>query len=187
MRREGSKPNAMEKNWYVVHTYSGYENRVKINLQKRIETMGMEDKIFRVIVPEEEETEVKNGKRKTAMKKVFPGYVLTEMVMTDDSWFVVRNTPGVTGFVGSTGSGAKPTPLLPDEADRILKRMGVKDEVKDFEFDLKESVTVVDGPFANFTGTIENIDMDKQKVKVHVNMFGRETPVELDFTQIEKL
>ncbi|WP_124223880.1 transcription termination/antitermination protein NusG [Aquisalibacillus elongatus] len=177
----------MEKNWYVVHTYSGYENRVKLNLEKRIETMGMEDKIFRVIVPEEEETEIKNGKRKTSMKKVFPGYVLAEMIMTDDSWFVVRNTPGVTGFVGSTGQGAKPTPLFPEEAERILKQMGVKDEVQDFDFDLKETVSVTDGPFANFTGTVENIDMDKQKVKVHVNMFGRETPVELDFTQIEKL
>ncbi|SDN89396.1 transcription termination/antitermination protein NusG [Tenuibacillus multivorans] len=177
----------MEKNWYVVHTYSGYENKVRLNLEKRIESMGMEDKIFRVIVPEEEETEIKNGKRKTSMKKVFPGYVITEMIMTDDSWFVVRNTPGVTGFVGSSGSGSKPTPLLPDEAERILKRMGVKDEVQDFDFEVKESVSVTDGPFANFTGTIENIDMDKQKVKVHVNMFGRETPVELDFTQIEKL
>ncbi|GEL78083.1 transcription termination/antitermination protein NusG [Tenuibacillus multivorans] len=170
-----------------MHTYSGYENKVRLNLEKRIESMGMEDKIFRVIVPEEEETEIKNGKRKTSMKKVFPGYVITEMIMTDDSWFVVRNTPGVTGFVGSSGSGSKPTPLLPDEAERILKRMGVKDEVQDFDFEVKESVSVTDGPFANFTGTIENIDMDKQKVKVHVNMFGRETPVELDFTQIEKL
>jgi len=177
----------MEKNWYVVHTYSGYENKVKLNLEKRIESMGMEDKIFRVIVPEEEETEIKDGKRKTKMKKVFPGYVLTEMIMTDDSWYVVRNTPGVTGFVGSAGSGSKPTPLLPEEANKILKRMGVKEEVQDFEFELKEAVRVTDGPFANFTGNIEVIDMDKQKVKVHVNMFGRETPVELDFTQIEKL
>ncbi|GEN46892.1 transcription termination/antitermination protein NusG [Alkalibacillus haloalkaliphilus] len=177
----------MEKNWYVVHTYSGYENKVRLNLEKRIESMGMEDKIFRVIVPEEEETEVKNGKKKTSMKKVFPGYVLTEMVMTDDSWFVVRNTPGVTGFVGSTGSGSKPTPLLPEEATYILKRMGVQDNAQEIDFELKETVKVVDGPFANFTGTIENIDLDKQKIKVHVNMFGRETPVELDFTQIEKL
>ncbi|WP_017185257.1 transcription termination/antitermination protein NusG [Alkalibacillus haloalkaliphilus] len=177
----------MEKNWYVVHTYSGYENKVKLNLEKRIESMGMEDKIFRVIVPEEEETEVKNGKKKTSMKKVFPGYVLTEMVMTDDSWFVVRNTPGVTGFVGSTGSGSKPTPLLPEEANYILKRMGVQDSAQEIDFELKETVKVIDGPFANFTGTIENIDLDKQKIKVHVNMFGRETPVELDFTQVEKL
>ncbi|UFU01298.1 transcription termination/antitermination protein NusG [Radiobacillus kanasensis] len=177
----------MEKNWYVVHTYSGYENKVKTNLEKRLATMGMEDKIFRVIVPEDEETEIKNGKKKVAKKKVFPGYVLTEMIMTDDSWYVVRNTPGVTGFVGSTGSGSKPIPLLPEEADMILKRMGMEEQVTEIDFELKESVRVIDGPFNNFTGTIEHIDMDKQKVKVHVNMFGRETPVELDFSQINKL
>lgn len=149
--------------------------------------MGMEDKIFRVVVPEDEETEIKNGKRKTAMKKVFPGYVLTEMIMTDDSWYVVRNTPGVTGFVGSTGSGSKPTPLLEEEVEVILKRMGMEETLTEFDFEEKESVRVTDGPFTDFTGTIEHIDMDKQKVKVHVNMFGRETPVELDFSQIEKL
>ncbi|WP_181351067.1 transcription termination/antitermination protein NusG [Thalassobacillus sp. CUG 92003] len=178
----------MEKRWYVVHTYSGYENKVRANLEKRVESMGMEDKIFRVLVPEDEETEIKNGKRKIAKKKVFPGYVLAEMVMTDDSWYVVRNTPGVTGFVGSTGSGSKPIPLLPEEVDTILKRMGMKEEAPvEVDFDLKESVQVNEGPFANFTGTIEHIDTDKQKVKVHVNMFGRETPVELDFSQIKKL
>ncbi|MBO8157452.1 transcription termination/antitermination protein NusG [Melghiribacillus thermohalophilus] len=177
----------MEKRWYVVHTYSGYENKVKTNLEKRVESMGMQDKIFRVIVPEEEQTEIKDGKRKTSMKKVFPGYVLAEMIMTDDSWYVVRNTPGVTGFVGSTGSGSKPTPLLPEEVDAILKRMGVDEPAASVDFEIKESVKVTDGPFANFTGTIEHIDVDKQKVKVHVNMFGRETPVELDFSQIEKL
>ncbi|MFP7171516.1 transcription termination/antitermination protein NusG [Terribacillus sp. 7520-G] len=177
----------MEKRWYVVHTYSGYENKVKANLEKRLDSMGMEDKIFRVVVPEDEETEIKNGKRKTAMKKVFPGYVLTEMIMTDDSWYVVRNTPGVTGFVGSTGSGSKPTPLLEEEVEVILKRMGMEETLTEFDFEEKESVRVTDGPFTDFTGTIEHIDMDKQKVKVHVNMFGRETPVELDFSQIEKL
>lgn len=177
----------MEKNWYVVHTYSGYENKVKMNLEKRVETMGMEDKIFRVIVPEDEETEIKNGKRKVSKKKSFPGYVLTEMIMTDDSWYVVRNTPGVTGFVGSSGHGSKPTPLWPDEIDVVLKRMGVQEPATQIDFEMKESVRVTEGPFANFTGTIEHIDLDKQKVKVHVNMFGRETPVELDFSQIEKL
>ncbi|MFZ3578074.1 transcription termination/antitermination protein NusG [Virgibacillus sp. DJP39] len=177
----------MEKNWYVVHTYSGYENKVRMNLEKRVETMGMEDKIFRVIVPEDEETEIKNGKKKIVKKKFFPGYVLTEMIMTDDSWYVVRNTPGVTGFVGSSGHGSKPTPLLPDEVETVLKRMGVSEAVTQLDFDLKESVRVNEGPFANFTGTIEHIDLDKQKVKVHVNMFGRETPVELEFSQIEKL
>lgn len=177
----------MEKSWYVVHTYSGYENKVKTNLEKRVETMGMEDKIFRVLVPEDEETEIKNGKKKTSKKKVFPGYVLAEMIMTDDSWYVVRNTPGVTGFVGSTGSGSKPIPLLADEAETILKRMGMQETVIDVDFEVKESVRVTEGPFANFTGSVEHIDLDKQKVKVHVNMFGRETPVELEFSQIEKL
>ncbi|WP_138420209.1 transcription termination/antitermination protein NusG [Aquibacillus sediminis] len=177
----------MEKNWYVVHTYSGYENKVKTNLEKRLESMGMEDKIFRVLVPEDEETEIKNGKKKTAKKKVFPGYVLAEMVMTDDSWYVVRNTPGVTGFVGSTGSGSKPIPLLPEEVETILKRMGMDEQVTEIDLEEKETVKVTDGPFADFTGTVEHIDLDKQKVKVHVNMFGRETPVELDFWQVEKL
>lgn len=177
----------MEKSWYVVHTYSGYENKVKMNLEKRVETMGMEDKIFRVIVPEDEETEIKDGKTKIVKKKFFPGYVLTEMIMTDDSWYVVRNTPGVTGFVGSSGSGSKPTSLLPDEVDTVLKRMGVAEPVVQFDFELKENVRVTDGPFSDFTGSVEHIDMDKQKVKVHVNMFGRETPVELDFSQIEKI
>ncbi|HET7521705.1 MAG TPA: transcription termination/antitermination protein NusG [Bacillales bacterium] len=178
----------MDKNWYVVHTYSGYENKVKANLEKRVESMGMTDKIFRILVPVEEETEMKNGKRKTAMKKVFPGYVLAEMVMTDDSWYVVRNTPGVTGFVGSAGAGSKPTPLLPDEIDAILKKMGIKEQKKtvDVDFGVKDKVKVKEGPFADFVGSIEDIDLERQKLKVHVNMFGRETPVELEFDQVEK-
>ncbi|TDQ34695.1 transcription termination/antitermination protein NusG [Aureibacillus halotolerans] len=177
----------MEKNWYVVHTYSGYENKVKANLEKRVESMGMQDKIFRVVVPEEEETEIKNGKRKVSKKKVFPGYVLAEIVMTDDSWYVVRNTPGVTGFVGSAGSGSKPTPLLPEEVEQILKRMGMEEARTGIDFAVKETVRVMEGPFADFTGTVEEIDNDRQKIKVHVNMFGRETPVELDFEQIAKV
>ncbi|MBU7594040.1 transcription termination/antitermination protein NusG [Metabacillus halosaccharovorans] len=177
----------MEKNWYVVHTYSGYENKVKANLEKRVESMGMEDKIFRVVVPEEEETDIKDGKKKVVKKKVFPGYVLVEIVMTDDSWYVVRNTPGVTGFVGSAGHGSKPTPLLPDEISFILKRMGMDERRVEFDFELKETVKVTEGPFANFTGSIEEIDLDKNKLKVLVNMFGRETPVELDFAQVDKL
>lgn len=147
----------------------------------------MQDKIFRVIVPEDEETEIKNGKKKVVKKKVFPGYVLAELIMTDDSWYVVRNTPGVTGFVGSTGSGSKPTPLLPEEVETVLKRMGMAEAKTEVDFELKETVKVTEGPFADFTGTIEEMDVDKHKVKVHVNMFGRETPVELDFTQIDKL
>jgi transcription termination/antitermination protein NusG len=177
----------MEKNWYVVHTYSGYENKVKTNLEKRVETMGMQDKIFRVIVPEDEETEMKNGKKKVVKKKTFPGYVLVEIIMTDDSWYVVRNTPGVTGFVGSSGHGSKPTPLLPDEVATVLKRMGVDEKRMDVDFELNETVQVNEGPFANFTGTIEEIDKDKGKLKVLVNMFGRDTPVELEFSQIKKL
>src|SRR5699024_8424394 len=180
-------PDEMEKNWYVIHTYSGYENKVRANLEKRVETMGMEDKIFRVLVPEEEETEIKNGKKKVVKKKFFPGYVLAEMVMTDDSWYVVRNTPGVTGFVGSGGQGTKPTSLLPHEVDAVLKRLGVEEPSVKVNFELKEDVRVTDGPFADFAGTIEHIDAEKEILKVHVNMFGRETPVELDFTQIEKL
>ena len=177
----------MEKNWYVVHTYSGYENKVKANLEKRVESMGMQDKIFRVIVPEEEETDIKNGKKKTVKRKVFPGYVLVEIVMTDDSWYVVRNTPGVTGFVGSSGAGSKPTPLLPEEINSILKHLGENERPIDIDFEIGETVKVNEGPFANFTGSIEEIDKDKAKVKVLVNMFGRDTPVELEFTQVEKI
>ena len=177
----------MEKNWYVVHTYSGYENKVKANLEKRVESMGMQDKIFRVIVPEEEETDMKNGKKKTVKRKVFPGYVLVEIVMTDDSWYVVRNTPGVTGFVGSSGAGSKPTPLLPEEINSILKHLGENERPIDIDFEIGETVKVNEGPFANFTGSVEEIDKDKAKVKVLVNMFGRDTPVELEFTQVEKI
>jgi len=177
----------MEKNWYVVHTYSGYENKVKANLEKRVESMGMADKIFRVVVPEEEETEIKNGKKKVVKRKVFPGYVLVELVMTDDSWYVVRNTPGVTGFVGSAGSGSKPTPLLPEEVTVLLKRMGVDEKRVDVDYEIGETVRVKEGPFANFTGSVEEMDKDKSKLKVLVNMFGRDTPVELELTQIEKL
>jgi transcriptional antiterminator NusG len=185
--RDGFLSSTMEKRWYVLHTYSGYENKVKTNLEKRVESMEMHDKIFRVLVPMEEEIENKNGKKKTVMKKIFPGYVLVEMVMTDDSWYVVRNTPGVTGFIGSTGAGSKPTPLMPEEVSSILKQMGMTDPKPKIDFDLKESIRVTDGPFANFVGVIEDIQSDKRKLKVLVNMFGRETPVELDFAQVEKI
>ena len=177
----------MEKNWYVVHTYSGYENKVKANLEKRVETMGMQDKIFRVVIPEEEETDFKDGKKRTVMKKTFPGYVLVEIIMTDDSWYVVRNTPGVTGFIGSSGGGAKPTPLLPEEVEFILKQMGVKDGRTEVDYEIGEMVQVLEGPFAHFQGKVEEIDQDKGKVKVSVDMFGRETTMELDFEQVEKL
>ncbi len=180
-------PNGMEKNWFVVHTYSGYENKVKMNLEKRVETMNMQDKIFRVVVPEEIEVEKKNGKEKLIKRKVFPGYVLVEIIMTDDSWYVVRNTPGVTGFVGSAGSGSKPTPLLDEEVIGILKHMDIENDKVDFDFEMKETIRVKEGPFANYTGTIEEVDKEKKKVTVLVDMFGRETPVELDFAQVAKL
>lgn len=177
----------MEKNWYVVHTYSGYENKVKMNLEKRVETMGMADKIFRVVVPEEEETEIKDGKTKVLKKKVFPGYVLVEIIMTDDSWYVVRNTPGVTGFVGSSGAGSKPTALLQEEIDVVLKRMGVDEHKIEVDYTTGDIVEVKEGPFASFSGVIEDMDKEKGKVRVLVNMFGRDTPVELDFNQVEKI
>jgi len=174
----------MEKNWYVMHTYSGYENKVKTNLEKRVESMEMQDKIFRVLVPMEKELEVKNGKRKTTLKKVFPGYVLVEMIMTDDSWYVVRNTPGVTGFVGP---GSRPIPLSKSEISQILKQMGMEDPKPKIDFTVGESVRVIEGPFADFIGSVEEVLPDRRKVKVLVSMFGRETPVELEFYQVEKL
>ncbi|EGL84225.1 NusG antitermination factor [Caldalkalibacillus thermarum TA2.A1] len=177
----------MEKRWYVVHTYAGYENKVKKNLEMRVETMNMTDKIFRVLVPQEETTEIKDGQKKKVMKKKFPGYVLVEMIMTDDSWYVVRNTPGVTGFIGSYGGGSKPTPLLPEEVDALLKQMGIHEPKVKVDFQVGDNVKVKEGPFANFIGTIEEISNEKQKVKVRVNMFGRETPVELDFANVEKV
>lgn len=189
-RRCGLPPSTMEQlelNWYVVHTYSGYENKVKANLERRVESMDMADKIFRILVPTNEEVEIKNGKRKSVQRKVFPGYVLVEMIMTDDSWYVVRNTPGVTGFVGTSGAGSKPTPLLSNEVRAIMRQMGVDDVKTRFDFAVKEPVRIVNGPFANFVGSIDEIDMTEQKVRVLVSMFGRDTPVELDFEQVEKL
>ncbi|HHY09155.1 MAG TPA: transcription termination/antitermination protein NusG [Firmicutes bacterium] len=168
--------------WYVVHTYSGYENKVKANLEKRVESMGMEEEIFQVIVPVEDVVEYKDGKKKITPRKVFPGYVMVEMIVTDDSWYVVRNTPGVTGFVGS---GVKPIPLEEHEVDTILRDMGV--EVPKTEFSLGESVRVTDGPFRDFTGSITEINLDKGKIRVNISMFGRDTPVELDFHQVSKL
>jgi len=171
------------KNWYVIHTYSGYENKVKANLEKRVESMGMQDRIFRVLVPMEEQIEVKNGKPKKTMKKIFPGYVLVEMIVDDDSWYVVRNTPGVTGFVGS---GTKPTPLEEKEVKAILKQMGMEEAKPKIDVEIGQNVKIISGPFENFIGKIVSVDHDKGKVKLLVSMFGRETPVELEFSQIEK-
>ena len=174
----------MEKNWYVVHTYSGYENKVKTNLEKRIESMEMQDKIFQVVVPTEEEVELKDGHRRTIERRVFPGYILVEMVMDEDSWYVVRNTPGVTGFVGF---GNKPTPLEEKEVSTIQKFSELEAPTYKASFTLGEAVRIVDGPFAEFLGTVDEINEEKGKVKVLVSIFGRETPVELDFLQVTKI
>ena len=172
------------RNWYAVHTYSGYEDAVARNLRQRIESMGMEGKIFTVLVPTEKKIKIKNGKRRVVEEKIYPGYVLVEMVVTDDSWYVVRNTPRVTGFVGS---GTTPAPLSPDEMEMLQKRMGV-DEPK-FKIDVGkgDAVKITDGPFKDFDGKVSEVDEGKGKIKVLVSMFGRETPVELDFLQIKKL
>lgn len=169
--------------WYVVHCYSGYENKVRYNLEQRIESMGMKDKIFDVVVPTEEEIEVREGKRKTIERRVFPGYILVNMILTEESWYVVRNTPGVTGFVGM---GTQPTPLRPEEVAQILKRMEAEAPRIKVTFRPGERVRIIDGPFNDFRGTVSDIDMERAKVRVMVNFFGRETPVELDFLQVEK-
>jgi transcriptional antiterminator NusG len=174
----------MEKKWFVIHTYSGYENKVKANLEKRVATMNMTDNIFRILVPMKDEVEVKESKRRVTKRKIFPGYVLVEMYLTDDSWYVVRNTPGVTGFVGS---GNKPIPLQQIEVRSIMRQMGMEEARTTIDVEIGESVRVIAGPFENFIGTVEEIYPEKSKLKVLVSMFGRETPVELEFTQVEKL
>lgn len=173
-----------KKGWFVVHTYSGYENKVKANLEKRVESMNMEDKIFRVLVPVEDEVQIKDGKKKIAKRKIYPGYVLVEMILSDDSWYVVRNTPGVTGFVGS---GNKPVPLMQNEIQQIMRLMGLEQAKTRVDFAVGENVRVNNGPFENFIGMIEEINPEKGKLKVLVSMFGRETPVELDFSQVERV
>ena len=169
--------------WYVIHAYSGHEEKVKKNLEKRIESMDMTDKILEVFVPMEDEIEIKDGKRRHVQKRIFPGYVLVKMIMSDDSWYVVRNTPGVTAFVGS---GNKPVPLHEAELRSILKQVKQEPQIR-VEFQIGESVRVVDGPFADFLGKVDEINPEKGKLKVLVNMFGRETPVELDLLQVEKV
>lgn len=173
------------KKWYVIHTYSGYENKVKMNLLRRISSLNMQDKIFQVLVPTEEEIEFKEGKKRTVQKKIYPGYVIVEMIMTDDSWYVVRNTSGVTGFVGP---GVKPIPLPEDEVKKILRMMGMEAPVK-VKMDLMvgQMVRVTHGPFKDFHGIIEEVNPDKEKLRVLISFLGRETPVELEFGQIEKM
>ena len=176
----------MEKEWYVVNTYSGHENKVKEKLEMRASSMGMEDYILRVVVPETKEVVIKDGKSKEKVNKMFPGYILVEMVMTDEAWFIVRNTPGVTGFIGSSGKGAKPFPLTPMEVDKILGIMGLSrlDIVNDLN--VGDTVTVVSGPFNNMYGKILSIDLEKQSVEVALDLFGQETSVELELAQIKK-
>jgi transcriptional antiterminator NusG len=173
-----------DKRWYIVHTYSGYEERVKRNLEQRVKFMDAENKIFDVVIPTEDEIEIRSGQRRTITKKIFPGYVLVEMNMDDESWHVVRNTPGITGFVGG---GNKPTPLAENEVKAILKQMEDGAPQVKVGFRKGESVRVVDGPFTDFIGTVDEINMGKGKVKVLLSLFGRETSVELDFLQVERL
>ncbi len=178
-----TEEDAIAKDWYVIHTYAGYEKRVMTNLERRVDSMDMKDKIFRIMVPTEKEITSRSGQKRTVEKKVFPGYVLVEMVMDDDSWYVVRNTPGVTGFVGP---GSKPVPLSEKEITHILRQVGVVEGKPRIDFDVNQVVRVVSGPFKNFEGKVEEINREKGTVKVSVSMFGRETPVELEFHQVIK-
>lgn len=173
-----------ERNWYVIHTYSGYEEQVADSLRQRIESLGMQDKIFDVVVPKEKQIEIKNGKRKIVEKRIFPGYVLVDMIVTDDSWYVVRNTPNVTGFIGF---GVRPTPMSKEEINRIKKRMGVEEPKYKVDFEIGELVRINDGALKGHEGKVQEINEDKGTVKVLVNMFGRETPVNLDFLQVKKV
>jgi len=178
----GEEPDDGRK-WYVVHCYSGYENKVRHNLEQRIESMGMKDKIFDVVVPTEEEIEVRDGKRRTVERRVFPGYILVQMILSEESWYVVRNTPGVTGFVGM---GNEPTPLRPEEVAQIVRRMEAEAPRVKVTYKAGQKVRIIDGPFNDFIGTVADLDMERAKVRVMVSFFGRETPVELDFLQVEK-
>lgn len=176
-----------QKAWYVLHTYSGYENKVKQNLDSRMSSMGMEENIFQIIVPEHTVYEEKDGERVEKQKKTFPGYVLVEMIMSDDAWYVVRNTPGVTGFVGSHGAGSKPSPLLPEEVDAVFRSMGMNPRRVDIELEIGERIKITAGAFASMEGIVEDFDEDKGKVIASVQMFGRETNTELDYHQIQKI
>lgn len=172
------------RRWYVLHTYSGYEENVAQNLRQRIESMDMEDKIFNVLVPTEKKIKIKNGKRKVVTEKIFPGYVLVEMIVTDDSWYVVRNTPNVTGFVGS---GTTPTPISEEEVKELQRRMGIDEPTMKMDFAKSDAVRIIDGPFKDMEGKVDSVDEERGKIKILVSMFGRETPVELDPLQIKKI
>lgn len=175
---------SQQKNWYVIHTYSGYEDAVAKNLKQRVASLGMEDKIFNVIVPKEKKIKIKDGKRKVVEEKIYPGYVLVEMIVTDDSWYVVRNTPNVTGFVGA---GITPVPVSRKEIENLQKRMGVETPQYKIEVKIGDLVKIIDGPFRDLDGKVSEVDQERGKIKVLVNMFGRDTPVELDSLQIKKL
>ena len=176
-----------EKLWYVVNTYSGHESKVKEKLEARTESMGMQDYIFRVIVPETTEVTVNDaGVKKEKVKKMFPGYILVEMIMSDEAWYIVRNTPGVTGFIGSSGKGAKPTPLLPQEIDRILSTMGMSRINIEAEMNVGDTVSIVDGPFKGMSGKVDSIDLENNRLNVLIDLFGQETPVEVELYQVNK-
>jgi transcriptional antiterminator NusG len=177
--------NENQGEWYVVHTYSGYENKIKVDLTKRVESMNLQDKIFDIIIPEEQEIEFKGGKKKVVNKKVFPGYIMVNMIMGEDTWVAVRHTPGVTGFVGS---GGKPIPLMNEEVTKIFRQMGlIENKPKIIDIAIGENIRVKSGPFENFEGIVRELLPDRGKVRVNISMFGRETPVELDYEQIDKI
>lgn len=176
----------MEKEWYVVNTYSGHEAKVKEKLEAKVESMGLQDYIYRIIIPETTEVEIKDGVKKEKTKKMFPGYVLVEMVMSDEAWYIVRNTPGVTGFIGSSGKGAKPTPLLPSEIDKILASMGMSRVNIESEIAVGDKVSIVDGPFRGMIGKVDNIDLENNRLNVLIDLFGQETPVEVEVYQVNK-
>ncbi len=175
------------RQWYVVNTYSGHENKVRDNILKRVESMGIQDCLFNIVIPEHVETEIKDGKKVNVTRNMFPGYVLVEMVMTDEAWYVVRNTSGVTGFIGSSGGGAKPFPLAREEVEPILKRMGVRYSDTEEDFEIGEEVRLLEGSFLNKTGRLEAIDKEKGQVRVIVNMMGSGVPVTMDINKIEKV
>ncbi len=176
----------MDKLWYVVNTYSGHESKVKEKLEAKIESMGMQDYIFRIVIPETKEVEVKDGVKKEKIKKMFPGYILVEMIMSDEAWYIVRNTPGVTGFIGSSGKGAKPTPLLPQEIDRILVNMGMSRVNVEDDLKVGDSVSIIDGPFKGMMGRVDNIDKENNRLNIIIDLFGQETSVDVELFQVSK-
>lgn len=174
------------KEWYVVNTYAGHENRVKENLERRVETMGLENNLFRILVAEETEVEIKNGKKVEKMRNLFPGYLFVEMIMTDEAWYVVRNTPGVTGFIGSSGGGAKPFPVSPDEIETIFRRLGLSESKIKIDFVVGDHVRILNGPFSGIEGVVDSLNDESQSAIVLTTLFGRETPTEIAYIDLEK-